>query len=124
MKTSLNALHHQENDWLRELDFYAIEVDLLEKRLKEAEPLLEGNYKLKMGDFISKFQNIKQQCEDLKKENTERSERLAQIIKVLPNDIEKVFTAEEDNMIARVENLTSIFRKTRSNLALFIATGK
>ena len=35
MKTSLNALHHQGNDWLRELEFYKDELALLTTRLEE-----------------------------------------------------------------------------------------
>ena len=35
MKASINSLHHQTSDWLRELDFYKEELNILRKRLEE-----------------------------------------------------------------------------------------
>lgn len=35
MKTSINSLHHQQGDWLRELAFYNLELSILDKRLNE-----------------------------------------------------------------------------------------
>lgn len=35
MKASINSLHHQETDWLRELEFYKQEISVLTNRLEE-----------------------------------------------------------------------------------------
>ena len=36
MKATLNTLHHQDGDWMRELEFYKEEIAILTGRLEEA----------------------------------------------------------------------------------------
>ncbi|HLP21005.1 MAG TPA: hypothetical protein VK174_11920 [Chitinophagales bacterium] len=123
MKASINSLYHQEIDWLRELEFYSQETDLLVKRLNELAPYLEGDNKKRFDGFLTSFANIKQQCLKLKKENEERCDRLNQMVKADMEHIDDQFTADKDEMHQLMQELNTSFSKTRYELNTFLVKG-
>jgi hypothetical protein len=54
MKASISTLHHQDIDWLRELDFYKGEIAILNKRLEE---VITGNTDVSVTSQVEHFQN-------------------------------------------------------------------
>lgn len=121
MKASLNSLHHQETDWLRELAFYNQETDLLTQRLNEVMPFLDGAHKTGLQEFAGRFAAIKTHCAVLTKENTERYERLNQMAKVIPGQIEDEFTADKDVMNKQMDDFATLFRNTRFHFNTYLA---
>lgn len=124
MKATINTLHHQESDWLRELEFYNQETDLLNTRLNDVLPYLEGDIKLRLKDFASNFTLLKENCRSLTKENTERYERINQMAKAVPAAIEDEFEAGKDAMHQRMEEFKKLFATTRLQFNALLATLK
>lgn len=122
MKTSINALHHQETDWLRELEFYNDELGILLKRLEEvvtknssAETLAQAEH------FQTRFILLEQQYKALHKENSERSARVNQMAKAMAENIEDEFTGDQDNMNARMSDFVNSFQNNRLQFNRFLS---
>ncbi len=124
MKATINTLHHQESDWLRELEFYNQETELLNTRLNEVLPYLEGSIKERVQAYASNFILLKENCRALTKENTERYERINQMAKAVPGEIEAEFEADKDPMNQRMEEFKKLFATTRFEFNALLATVK
>ncbi len=121
MEASINSLHHQESDWLRDLDFYDKETDLLSMRLKAVLPFVEGAQKASLEDFDANFKLIKKQCDSLRKENTERYNRLNELAKAVPEQIDESFKADKDVMYRQMDEFYALFRRTRFDFNNYLA---
>jgi hypothetical protein len=83
MKASVNTLHHQVSDWLRETDFYKQEISILEKRLEEVASKNTGQEILaRVEHFQNSFILNKEQLDilahDLRKEENVLEAKAAQ----------------------------------------------
>ena len=122
MKASINSLHHQEADWLRELEFYKMELTVLTKRLEEVTSKNTSNDLLaQVEHFQNRFIILKQQHDDLYKENQARSERLNEMAKLRPEHIDEKFVADKDEMNKKFKDFFSSFQNTRYEFNQFLS---
>ena len=122
MKASINSLHHQENDWLRELEFYKQELSVLTGRLEEV--VAKNTSKETMAQvehFQNRFILLKEQHDILRHDNAARSERLNEMAKAIPTHIEEKFVADNDDMHTRMVDFFSSFRDTRFECYKFLS---
>lgn len=88
MKTSLNALHHQGNDWLRELEFYKDELALLTTRLEEvASKNTDKDVLAQVEHFQNKFVLLRQQIDELKHDVNKRNSDVTELSKDKPTHV-------------------------------------
>lgn len=88
MKTSLNALHHQGNDWLRELEFYKDELALLTTRLEEvASKNTNKDVLAQVEHFQNKFVLLRQQVDELKHDVNKRNSDVTELSKDKPTHV-------------------------------------
>ena len=88
MKTSLNALHHQGNDWLRELEFYKDELALLTTRLEEvASKNTDKDVLAQVEHFQNKFVLLRQQVDELKHDVNKRNSDVTELSKDKPTHV-------------------------------------
>jgi two-component sensor histidine kinase len=122
MKASINSLHHQETDWLRELDFYKQELNVLTNRLEE---VASKNTSKEISAQVEHFQNrfiiLKEQHDILRHDNAARSERLNEMAKAIPTHIEEKFVADKDDMHKRMSDYFTSFRDTRFEFNNFLS---
>jgi hypothetical protein len=67
MKTTLNALYHQGNDWNRDLDFYVDELAILTKRIElvnKKKP--DAKTAAQAERFFKKFIKLREKTDSLK----------------------------------------------------------
>ena len=122
MKASINSLHHQENDWLRELEFYKQELSVLTGRLEEVAAKNTSNETMaQVEHFQNRFILLKEQHDILRHDNAARSERLNEMAKAIPTHIEEKFVADNDDMHKRMVDFFSSFRDTRFEFYKFLS---
>ena len=122
MKASINILHHQTSDWLRELDFYKEELDILRKRLEEvAAKNTSKDVMVQVEHFQSRFTILREQYDILHHENGERYGRIDELAKVRPEHIEEIFVAANDSMNGRLSDFFTSFRNTRLEFNNFLS---
>lgn len=122
MKASINSLHHQETDWLRELEFYNQELSILNKRLGEvAAKNTSKEILARVEHFQNRFIVLKEQHDVLHHENGERSARINEMAKVRPEHIEEKFVADKDKMHKQMTGFFSSFHDTRLEFNHFLS---
>lgn len=122
MKASINSLHHQETDWLRELEFYKQELSVLTNRLEE---VASKNTAKEISAQVEHFQNrfiiLKEQHDILRHDNAARLDRLNEMAKAIPTHIEEKFVADKDEMYKRINDYFTSFRDTRYEFNKFLS---
>src|SRR5690349_12064055 len=92
MKASLNTLHHQSQDWLRELEFYKDELTILSNRLNE---VATGNTNKEIlaqtEHYLNRFVILRERLDTLKHDVNLRNEDINGIIKDKLNHIFEKF---------------------------------
>lgn len=122
MKASINSLHHQETDWLRELEFYKQEISVLTNRLEEVAAKNTSKETLaQVEHFQNRFILLKEQHDILRHDNAARSERLNEMAKAIPTHIDEKFVADKDEMHKRMSDFFSSFRDTRFEFNKFLS---
>lgn len=122
MKASLNTLHHQGNDWLRELEFYKEEIAILSGRLEEVisknthEPVTS-----QVEHFQNKFTVLRELVDTLKHDVTEREKKIEEIAKTRPEHIDEHFNTEKDSVFVRMKDIAANFADTRFQFNRFLA---
>ncbi len=122
MKASLNSLHHQITDWLRETDFYKQEISILEKRLQEVAAKNNSQEVLaEVEHFQNKFILNKEQLDilthDLNKEESVVEEKAKQT----PEHINEKFVPVFDKMQERVKIFATGFADLRFEFNIFLS---
>ena len=121
MKKSLGQLHHQATDWLRELDFYAEESNLLLIRLEEAESkTVLADLKLQFEDFKKQFKSLLSEIEAMKHDIGVREEVVEELTKENLGEDEAV-SIEDDVIFKDMKELSQEFADTRFLFNLFLS---
>src|ERR1700722_15126326 len=100
MKVSVDYLHHQGNDWLRELEFYKQELDILTKRLEEvAEKNTNKNVLAEVEKYQDRFIMLREQIDILHHNIGKRETNLEQQAKAHPTHIDEKQNEPADTLL-------------------------
>lgn len=121
-KTSINALHHQGNDWLRELEFYKEELAILTSRLEE---VVSKNTNKEILANVEHFQNkfimLREQLDILRHDVNQRNEKLTELAKTRPDHIDERLTSISDKLLDRMKDFAHSIADTRFEFNIFLA---
>lgn len=122
MKASLNFLHHQSTDWLRELAFYKDELAILNKRLEEAAGKnTAGEVLAQVEHFQNRFILLREQVDILKHDISVRAKEVEELVKSKPDHIDEKFTSTNDSVLARVTDFSRSISDTRFEFNKFLS---
>lgn len=114
MKTTLNALHHQGNDWKRDLDFYVDELAILTKRLEAVDSKKHTPKEAqKAAAFLKKFVKIREKADALKVAINARQKKVESIAKDKPGSLDDKLKPVSDKLHQRVTELAASVAATR-----------
>ena len=121
MKTTLNALHHQGNDWNRDLDFYIDELAILTKRLKlvdtkKATPKTTAQ----AAQYLKKFVKLREKTDTLKAALLDREKKVERIAKDNPEAAGDQIKMVNDKLFARHKDLADAMATTRYDFNHFL----
>lgn len=109
MKASISTLHHQDIDWLRELDFYKGEIAILTKRLEE---VIDANTHTEVTSQVEHFQNkfivLKEVIDTLGHDIRGREGEIERAAEKHPNHTEEHATTSNNNLLSRMKNLSTV----------------
>ena len=121
MKTTLNTLHHQATDWLRELDFYSNEINLLLTRLNEAEAKnTKPELKEQFEDFKNGFNSILKEIEGRKNDVSVREAAVEEMTKENLGQDEEV-SLSNDIILKEVKELIHEIADSRFLFNFFLS---
>jgi hypothetical protein len=122
MKTTLNHLHHQHTDWLRELDFYKLELKLLTERLAE---VASANTAMSVAQQVEHYQNrfilLNEQLDVLRHDVKLKEQALQEEIKTKPSHIDEKISHPGESLLERVNYLFKSIADTRFEFNGFLA---
>lgn len=122
MKTTLNHLHHQNTDWLRELDFYKQEVGVLTSRLEE---VASANTAMEVAQNVEHFQNkfiiLSEQLDVLTHDIKLKEEALQLVIRTKPEHIDEKSAQPDQSTLKRVNDFTKNMADTRFEFNRFLS---
>jgi hypothetical protein len=122
MKTSLNALHHQTTDWLRELQFYKDEIKLLQGRLGEVAAKNTAQEVLAQVDhFENKFIILNEQADILKHDVNQVNESVLAHAKANPTHLDEKYVPTATALLNRVSDYSKSVADTRFELNQFLS---
>jgi len=122
MKASINSLHHQASDWLRELDFYKEELVILRKRLEEAAAKNTSKETMaQVEHFQNRFTILKEQHDILHHEIGARLSRVDELAKGRPEHLDEKFVTDSDSMNKKTHDFFTSFRDTRFEFNSFLS---
>jgi len=122
MKASINSLHHQITDWLRETDFYKQEIMILEKRLEEVASKNSSQEVLaQVEHFQNKFILNKEQLDILSHDLGKEETNVEAKAKLSPEHTHEKFIPTLDKMQERIKSFTSGFADIRFELNTFLS---
>jgi len=122
MKASINMLHHQDSDWLRELEFYKDELIILTKRLEEAASKNTSKDLLAMVEhFQNKFILLKEEIGVLHRDIHIRQHQVEHIALDKPEHIDEKFSTVRDAVFSRMKDLAHSVADTRFEFNRFLS---
>jgi predicted nucleic acid-binding Zn-ribbon protein len=122
MKASLNSLHHQITDWLRETDFYKQEVSIFEERLREvASKNTSQEVLAQVEHFQNKFILTKEQLDILAHDLNKEESVVEEKVKKSPEHTHEKFVTPLDKTQARVKTFASGFADLRFEFNTFLS---
>ena len=122
MKASLNNLHHQDIDWLRELDFYREEIATLVSRLEEVASKNTGKEVVaQVEHFQNKFIMLREQLDILHHDIKTRENEVEAVAKERPEHIDEHFKTVKNKTLGRMKDFTGGFADTRFEFNKFLA---
>ena len=122
MKASINSLHHQDTDWLRELEFYKEEIAILTTRLEEVISKNTGqNVTAQVEHFQNKFLLLREDVDTLAHDVREREKGVENIAKDKPEHIGEHFNTVKDEIHGRMKELTGSVADLRFEFNKFLA---
>lgn len=122
MKTSLNALHHQGNDWLRELEFYKEELAVLTTRLADvAGKNTNKDILAQVEHFQNKFILQRGQVDVLKHDVNKRNSDVTELSKDKPNHVDANYISANSNIQNQIADLTKSIADTRFEFNTFLS---
>ena len=122
MKTSVNALHHLNNDWLKELSFYKDELTVLQNRLGEVATKNTAKEVLaQVEHFQNKFIILNQQADYLKHDVNKLNDQLNLLAADNPEHTHQKSLPEAEAMQSRITAYAKEFSETRFELNVFLS---
>ncbi len=122
MKTSINALHHQSSDWLRELQFYKDDILLLQTRLQEVAAKNTAQEVLaQVEHFQNKFILLLEQADILKHDVNLNNEAMLQKAEQVPTHIHEKSEAEATALFNGLKDYAQSLAEVRFNLNKFLS---
>ncbi len=122
MKASLNALHHQSNDWLRELEFYKDDLAILTKRLEEvASANSEQAVLAQVEHFQNKFVMLREQLDTLKHDINAFNHGITEISKTKPDHVDEKIEVVPGALHQKVKNFSHSLADTRFEFNAFLS---
>jgi len=122
MKSSVNALHHQDIDWLRELDFYKGEIAILTKRLEE---VIAANTHTEVTSQVEHFQNkfivLREVIDTLGHDIKGREATVERAAEKKPDHITEHTTALNNELLNRMKDLATDVADSRFELNRFLS---
>ena len=121
-KASVNTVHHQDIDWLRELDFYKGEIAILTKRLEE---VINANTHTEVTSEVEHFQNkfivLKEVIDTLGHDVKGREAAVERVASKNPEHINEHSHKLNTELYGRMKNLSSDFSDSRFELNKFLS---
>lgn len=122
MKASVLTLLNQENDWLRELEFYKEDMYILTSRIEEVNNKNTSQDTLAKADqFLNKLLILRQRLDELKHDINLHSEKVSAIAKAKPTHIHEKALPENDMFFNSVKSLIQDIADIRFELNSFLA---
>jgi hypothetical protein len=122
MKASLSFLHHQGQDWLRELAFFKDEIAVLTTRLEEVAKNNTATETLaQIEHFQNKFVMLREQLDILKHDINLQVKDVEEIVKTKPEHINEKFSATNDATLERVKDFSLSIANTRFEFNKFLS---
>lgn len=122
MKATLTTLHHQHNDWLRELAFYKDEMAILLNRLSE---VAEANTSKEVFAQVEHFQNryilLNEEIDILGHDVRESKQAIEDKAAALPETVNLRIVDSNEQLLARVQYLSKSFSETRFEFNTFLS---
>ena len=121
MKTTLSVLHHQGNDWNRDLDFYIDDLAILTKRLaavntKKTPPKIA----LVSDRYLKRFVKLREKADALKAALKVREKKVESIVKDNPGQIDEQLRIVNDKLFERINDLSAKIAVTRYEFNQFL----
>lgn len=122
MKASLNSLHHQATDWLRETEFYKQELAILQTRLEEVAAKNTAQEVLaQVEHFQNKFILNREQQDTLIHDLRKEASNLEEKIKGLLEHTNEKFTDVNEGMQNRMKTYATAFADLRFEFNSFVS---
>src|SRR5579864_7279892 len=122
MKASLNALHHQGNDWRRELDFYIDDLAILTKRLQKPNGTGAGKKNSAPGEkFLNKFIQLRKRIDVINHDIELREKKIEQAAKTKPGAIIGPVEVTDDKIMSHMQELSASIASTRFEFNQYLA---
>jgi hypothetical protein len=122
MEASLNTLHHQDTDWLRELAFYKVEIGILTKRLEE---IISKNADEDVRAGVEHLQNrfilLRERLDTLKHNIRVRERLVDQLVMEKPGHINHHTKTVSNHIQSDMKDFATSFADTRFELNEFAA---
>jgi len=121
-KTSVNSMHHQDIDWLRELDFYKGEIAILSKRLEE---VIVANTHTEVTSQVEHFQNkfivLRDVIDTLGHDIKGIESNIERLAAKNPGHISEHTQTLNSEIYGRMKNLSNDFSDSRFELNKFLS---
>lgn len=122
MKASLNALHHHDSDWKRELDFYTEELAILSRRLAEFNSRYSAKKdKAKAALYQRKFVAMRKAIDRMNSDIAKREKKIEGKAMKAPGRIDERVKLANDKIFERMTGLAHKIAKERHEFNYFIA---
>ena len=122
MKASLNSIYHQTGDWLRETDFYKLELSILQKRLEEiAAKNTAQDVLAEVEHFQNKFILLKEELDILAHDLNRGETEIDNKIKQMPEHTNEKFVSMNGKMQQRMKTFASGFADLRFEFNSFLS---
>jgi hypothetical protein len=122
MKVSIQGLHHETKDAIRQVQFYKEEIAILGKRIEEVAAKNTASEVLaQVEHFHNKFNLYQVECHDLNHELEIRLEKAQKMATELPTHTHEKFIEENEELQNKVDSFVRAFSDTRRELNKFLA---
>ena len=109
MKTTLSIIHHQNTDWLRELEFYVDEIAILTTRLEEIDEHWKGDKDImhQAKHFQNRFASLREKADNLTRDIKAREAKIEKSVENQPGSIDEKMRIADDDIFDRMAALAT-----------------
>jgi hypothetical protein len=123
METTLNILHHQTVDWLRELEFYVEELAILSGRLVEISDKWRSDKEVMRFSrhFQNRFISLREEVDALAKDIKFRETKIEKSAEKNPEEVDEQIRMADDKIFDRMAALAAGIGVSRYEFNRFLA---